>query len=378
MYRIHHIFHAVSVTLLSSALALASAKALAADTIVIGRSLPLSGPLKAGGEAKRDGADAYIQKINAAGGVNGKQIKIVTLDDVYTPAKTVENIKKIVADDKPTAFMSLFGLPTVAAALPVLEALKMPAVGMSSGADGVRKPLNRYAFPVRASFADESRKIVSHIKITGVTKIGVVYQDIPYGVGVKNTFVAALKEVGLDAEVVALDAGAKNSAEAARLAGVNKPQAIFLAMLPIATVALLPELTKTSFSGSLYSLSPTDASVIAKQLGNKARGLAISQVVPIPYGTNPPVVSEYKQALKDLGRGTPSFFGLEAFIEAKILVEGLKRAGSDPTPASLVKSLETFRELDVGGFFISYTPTAHTGSTFVEVDVINASGVLMR
>ena len=89
-------------------------------------------------------------------------------------------------------------------------------------------------------------------------------------------------------------------------------------------------------------------------------------------------VTEYLQAMKDLGHGAPSFYGLEAFIEAKVLVEGLRRAGSRPTPASLVAALETLRDLDVGGYFVSYRPDAHNGSSFVEIDVINAAGDVAR
>lgn len=82
--------------------------------------MALSGPLKSYGEAKRDGGDAYINKVNAAGGVGGRKIELITLDDVYTPSTIVENLKKISVDRNPTAFLGLFGVPTVAAALPVL------------------------------------------------------------------------------------------------------------------------------------------------------------------------------------------------------------------------------------------------------------------
>ena len=100
--------------------------------------------------------------------------------------------------------------------------------------------------------------------------------------------------------------------------------------------------------------------------------------MPIPNGVRVKIVSEFVQALTDLGRGTPSFYGLEAFIEAKVLVEGLKRAGANPTPAALVKSLETLRDLDLGGYYVTYKPDAHTGSLFVEVNVINSLGEVKR
>jgi branched-chain amino acid transport system substrate-binding protein len=355
-----------------------SACAYAAEPIIVGRSLPLSGPLKTIGEAKRDGADAYIAKVNAAGGVGGRSIEIKTLDDVYTPATTVENLKKLAAEHKPTAFLGLLGVPTVAAALPVLLELKIPAVGLTSGADAVRTPVNRYAFPVRASYAAEARKLVNHVKVINITKVSVIYTDNPFGESVKNTLLAALKDAGLAATVVKVDPAGKEAAAAAKQAVSTAPQAIFLTMLAQAAIPTLTEVKNANFYGSLYTFSPVDTSTVTKMLGAKANGLAISQVVPIPSGVRIKVVAEYLDAMKELGRGSPSFYGIEAFIEAKVLVEGLRRAGANPSPASLVKSLETFNDVDLGGFFVTYKPDLHTGSLFVEVGVINSLGAVMR
>lgn len=350
----------------------------AAESIVVGRSLALSGPLQSYGEAKRDGGDAYIHKVNASGGVGGRTIELVTLDDAYAPAKTVGNLKMMAAERSPTAFLGLFGVPTVAAALPVLAQLRIPAIGLTSGTDALRTPLNRYAFPVRASYADEARKLVAHVKTVGVTRISVIYSDNPFGQSVKDSLLAALKEAGLTANVFKVDPAAKEAETAARLATAGEPQAIFLTMLSQAAVPVLTELTKSSFHSALYTFSPVDTSTVTKQLGKKAQGLAITQVVPIPSGQRVKVVHEYIEALKALGHGMPSFYGLEAFIEAKVLVEGLKRAGTRPSPASLVNALETMHDFDLGGCYVSYKPEAHTGSLFVEIDVINSAGVVTR
>ena len=169
----------------------------AADNILIGRSLTLSGPLALYGESKRDGGDAYISKINAAGGVGGKRIELITLDDAYVPANMVANIRKIAAENKPVAFLGLFGVPTVAAAIPVLKELQIPGVGLTSGTDLVRNPFNRYVFPVRASYADEARKLVSHAKTIGITVPSIVYMDNPFGVGVNTALIKSFAENSL-------------------------------------------------------------------------------------------------------------------------------------------------------------------------------------
>ncbi len=368
----------IPVALISAGLQLAWVPGLCAESIVVGRSLALSGALTTYGEAKRDGGDAYVAKVNAAGGVGGRKIELVTLDDAYTPAKTVENLRKLASERNPTAFLGLFGVPTIAAALPVLLELKIPAVGLTSGTDALRSPVNRYAFPVRASYADEARKLVAHVKTVSSSKVSVIYTSNAFGESVKDTLLAALKEAGLTAKTFKVDPAGNDAATAARLASADEPHAIFMTMLSQAAIPVLTEVKKTAFHGALYTFSPVDTSTITKQLGEKANGLAITQVVPIPTGVRVKVVTEYVKALEDLGRGTPSFYGLEAFIEAKVLVEGLKRAGPKPTPASLVNGLETMRDLDVGGYFVSYRPDAHTGSLFVEVDFIDASGKVRR
>jgi ABC-type branched-subunit amino acid transport system substrate-binding protein len=355
-----------------------SVGALAADEIVIGRSLPLTGPTKTYGEAKRDGADAYLERVNKAGGVGGHLISVVTLNDEYQPDKLLANLDQLVNKHAAVAVLGLFGVPTIAAALPKLQELKIPAVGLTSGTNGVRKPFNPYAFPVRASYASEARKLVGHVKTMGVSRIGVVFTDNPFGVSVKDTLLAALKDEGLEAKAVSVDpAGAAAGKAVAEVLAAN-PQSVFLTMLSQAAVPVLRELKQASQSTLLYTFSPVDTTLIQKELGAKASGLGITQIVPIPDGKRDRIVVEYTQALKDLGRGSPSFYGLEAYIEAKVLVEGLRRSGGKPTSASLARALETMQPYDLGGFVVNYSPTEHQGGSFVEVDVIDSTGTVRR
>ena len=105
----------------------------------------------------------------------------------------------------------------------------------------------------------------------------------------------------------------------------------------------------------------------------------MSQGVPIPRGSQFRVVKEYLAAQADLGKGRPTFFGLEGYIEAKILVEGLRRMGNSASgPAALIKAMETMRDFDLGDYYVTYTPNMHGGSTFVELNIINSSGQVVR
>ena len=350
----------------------------AADSIVIGRSLPLSGPLKGYGEAKRDGADAYIAQVNNAGGVKGKTITLITLDDEYQAPKLVANLRQMAKENSPTAFLGLFGVPTVAAALPVIAELKIPAVGLTSGTAAVRAPFNPYVFPVRASYADEARKLVTHVKTVGAVRISVIFTDNPFGDSVKNTLMEALKKDGLTATEFKLDAAAKTAPEVVQKVLAGSPQTVFMAMLSPAAVPVIREIKKAGPGTLLYTFSPVDTTVVLKELGAGAGGLSISQVVPIPAGSRVPVVLDYVKALQVLGRGTPSFYGLEAFIEAKVLVEGLRRASGTSQSSALITALETMHDWNAGGYFVSYKPKLHQGGNFVEIDVIDSAGILRR
>lgn len=349
-----------------------------AQTLVVGRSLPLTGPLQAIGEFKRDGGDAYFHKVNASGGVGGRRIDLITLDDGYVADTTVANLKRIASESKPVAFVGLLRVPTAGDHIPLLDELKIPVVGISSATHLLRTRHNRYGFPVRASVTDEGLKLAGHIKVVGIERVAIIYQDVALGHATRQAVDDGLKKINLRADTVMLDAAGKQAAEAARQAIQAKPQAIVLGVLTPAAAALLLELRKQSFNGAVYTFSSTDANVLNRLVGDKALGVAISQIVPMPEGARVKVVAEYIEAVKELGRGRPTLLGLEGFLEAKVLVEGLKRAGVNPSPEAVVKGLETMRDIDLGGFFVTYSPQAHTGSLFVEIDMIGPGGKLMR
>jgi branched-chain amino acid transport system substrate-binding protein len=358
-----------------------SGTALAADAIQVGRSLALTGALMSYGEAKRDGGDAYIEKINRAGGINGRKIELTTLDDAYDAKKVVANIRSIAAEKRPAAFLGLFGVPTVAAALPVIEELRIPTVGLTSGSPALRTPVKRYVFPVRASYADEAAYIVRHIKTLSFAKVAIIHQDNAFGELARDTLVKAFAAADIKTSIDVKIASNGSDAEAAvAAAAASKPEAIFLAMLSGPAAPTMRAIKKRGLAGmSLYTFSTVDASVLTKELGKDASGLGISQIVPLPTSIQSKVAKEYMEALKDLGRGTPSFYGLEAFIEAKVLVAGLRRAGKDASdPEALTRALEALGEYDVGGFIVNYSRDNHRGGQFVELTVIGSRGTVIR
>ena len=356
----------------------ASLPRLALGEIIVGRSLPLSGAQTSYGTAKQDGADALIARVNREGGVNGQQIRVVTMDDGYVPAKTVANLKQLADEQRPVAFLGLFGVPTVAAALPVLAELKIPAVGVTSGTAAVRAGYLRYVFPVRASYVDEARLIVSHLKVIGLTKVAIVQQDIPFGQATRDIFVAELTAAGITTFTESkVNATGDNAATVLATVKQSQPEAIFLAMLSNAAIPVVRELSAQLRGVASYAFSPVDTTLVMKQTEGAAKGLGVTQIVPIPSGASMLVVRDYRRDLDALKRGEPSFYSLEGYLEAAVLVEGLRRTGSgSPNPESLVKALETMSPYDMKGFAVRYSGRAHEGSRFVDLTVIGKNGVM--
>ncbi len=361
-----------------AACALFTLSGIATAEIVIGRTLPLTGAFATYGTAKRDGADALIARINREGGVNGQLLRVETLDDTYLPAKTVANLKQLADQQRPVAFLGLFGVPTIAAAIPVITELKIPTVGLTSGTAALRANYNPYIFPVRASYAEEAKSIVTHLKLIGLTQVAIIQQDLPFGQATRDTFVAALTAAGITTftEHKVSASGDTATATVEQMKKTN-PQAVFLAMLSNAAVPVLKEMSKQVRGVSSYAFSPIDTTLVMKQTEGAAKGLGVTQIVPIPTGASMLVVRDYLRDLEALKRGEPSFYSLEAYLEAAVLVEGIKRSGSaSPSAAALIRALETMNPYDNRGFSVRYNNRSHDGSRYVDLTVIGRSGVM--
>ncbi|MBP6530329.1 MAG: ABC transporter substrate-binding protein [Burkholderiales bacterium] len=351
---------------------------IATAEIVIGRTLPLTGAFATYGIAKRDGADALIARINREGGVNGQLLRVETLDDTYLPAKTVANLKQLADQQRPVAFLGLFGVPTIAAAIPVITELKVPTVGLTSGTAALRANYNPYIFPVRASYAEEAKSIVTHLKLIGLTQVAIIQQDLPFGQATRDTFVAALTAAGITTFTEhKVSASGDTAAAAVEQMKKTNPQAVFLAMLSNAAVPVLKEMSKQVRGVSSYAFSPIDTTLVMKQTEGAAKGLGVTQIVPIPTGASMLVVRDYLRDLEALKRGEPSFYSLEAYLEAAVLVEGIKRSGSaSPSAAALIRALETMNPYDNRGFTVRYNNRSHEGSRYVDLTVIGRNGVM--
>ena len=370
---------------LAAALLLLTAQAAHAEngvtdqSIVIGQSAALSGPAQGLGQELRSGALLYLDQVNASGGIHGRRIVLESLDDGYEPEKALANTKKLVFENKVFALFGYVGTPTSQAVLPVVNEAHILFFGAFTGAQLLREPFNRHVFNVRASYFDETEKIAEQLTTVGIRKIAVLYQNDAYGKAGLAGMEKALAKRGL--KPVATATVERNSVDveaSAKAIQAATPDAILVVSAYKSVAAFVVAMKKLGSVAAIHNLSFVGSVPLAKELGKDGPGVQIAQVVPFPWRGVVPVVRDYQEAVKKAGRDTYSFTELEGYISARVFAEGLRRAGKDLTRDKLITGLESMNRVDIGGYAVSFSPSNHNGSTFVDLTIIGANGRFMH
>jgi len=373
--------HAIRIAIAGLFSSLASfvtlAQGVTSDTILIGQSAALSGPAEELGKEMKAGAEAYFDVINKSGGINGRKIKLISVDDGYEPEKAAANTKKLIGEDKVLALFGFVGTPTSNAALPIFTEAKVPFIGAFTGAQSLRDPYNRYIFNVRASYFDETEEIVGHLVQQGIKDIAVFYQNDAYGkAGLAGVEKAMAKRNLKIAATGTVERNTVDVSKAVQALAKSKTGAVIMISAYKSCAAFIKAM---KFAGGLqqfWNVSFVGSKALANELGDEGRGVQISQVVPFPWSDVNPIVRDYQKRIG--GPEKYSFTSLEGFIAAKVLVEGLKRAGKNPTRESLVDGLSSMGKTDLGGFTVNYTSNNHNGSSFVDLTIISKGGTFKR
>ncbi|HJV51129.1 MAG TPA: ABC transporter substrate-binding protein [Noviherbaspirillum sp.] len=364
------------------ALPLACGAALA-EELVIGQVAPLSGVLADTGKDMVLGAKVYFDDVNAHGGVHGRKIRHVVRDDGYRVADTVRLTREVIEKDGALALIGFAGTGNVAELLAqkVLERADIALVAPYTGGEVLREPFNPYVFHIRAGYADEAEGIVNQLVLLNMKRIAVMYQDDPFGRAGLAGVEAALKRRNL--ELVAAGSYEKNTDDVARavqaIAPAN-PQAVVMISVNKSTAAFCRQIRAAATVLQLVNISVVNPNELVRLVGkHDARGIGIAQVMPFPYSPTVAIVKEYQQAMQRYAPDAElSYASLEEFIGAKVLVEGLRRAGTNPTREKVIRALETLHAFDVGGFTVNFAPDNRIGSRFVEITVIGKDGRLLR
>jgi len=347
--------------------------------IVLGQSVPLTGPAAQLGLQMQLGAKAYFEAVNAAGGVAGQPIILKTLDDGYDPARCKANTEKFIRDEV-FALFGYVGTPTSLAALPLATAARLPFVAPFTGAEALRDPFNKLVFHIRASYYDETELIVKQLTQLDLKKIAVFHQNDAYGQAGLKGVQRALEKRGLQPLGVATVE--RNSVDVAAAVKTLVPlgaEAIVQISAYKSCAAFIREARKAGYGGQFYNVSFVGTQALADELGKDAAGVVVSQVMPSPFGTAAGLVNDYQQALQRHDpKAEPNYTSIEGYLAARVVVDALRRTGAKPTRDAFIGAMESLSGYDARGYRLSFSPTKHVGSSFVELSMLTGDGKVKR
>ena len=332
---------------------------------LIGSSLPLSGPFSAVGQETKEGMEIAFRVVNEQGGIAGRHIRLVTHSDGYDPLLCVQNTLQLVNVDNVFALCSYVGTPTSLKAQPVWQGAKVPVVGFYTGAKALRDPFNRYNVHIRASYEQEVSAAVDAFSAhLGSRRFAILYQDDSFGNAVKMASERALAARSLAPVAYGnFIRGTVNVEEAVSQIVASRPDVVLLSgtYAPLAKAIQLAKrkgLSKTIF----YTVSFVGPEALAGEFGRDVDHVVITEVVPLYTDTQRPIVAAYLAALR---REKPTFPSLEGYLNARVVIEGLKRASAArkfPTREDFIDALETIGDNQIEpGLSIAYGPKDHEG-----------------
>lgn len=376
-----HITRLVLAVSLLMASAMARAEQGVTDkAILIGASAVYSGPVAETGNSYRRGIELYFEQANKAGGIHGRKLELVALDDAYDPKRTVENTRKLIDEHKVFALLGYVATANLIASLPLAEEAKVPMFAPLVGTTSFRTKHSRYLFHVRASYRNELARIVQQLVTVGSDQLAVVYQDSTFGKSNTQTLLDLAQDNKL--KVVKSLPMAINAADARDIVAQLRqaaPQAVVMIMAGAMSEVLVRDVRAAHLGMPLYTISVgfADAKASAGRLNGALRGVVTASIVPSPKLERYGVVKEYRKALAT-GGGADNYTVLEGYIAAKAFAEGLRRAGRSPTREGFIAALEGMGRFDLGDFLVEYGPANHNGSNFVELEMYTATGDLVR
>lgn len=353
------------------------AAGVTATQVVLGQSASFSGSFAAQAASYRAGALAYFAAVNARGGVHGRQIRLVSLDDGYVADRAVDNTRRLIEQERSFALFGYMWTNTVKASLPLAEDAGVPMFAPYTGYEALYAQHSAQVFTTRASFADELDQIVRHLHTIGLTRIGLVHYDSESGRELladtrRRADALQLKLSGIGT----MKAGSRDAEPAIRALRAADMQALILGVSGSDAVAFVRAYEPYRRGRTpYYARSLIGTRQLIDELGPLAEGLSVSQTAPNPVKDRSSVSVEYRELLRRFDAALqPDYIGLEGMIAAKVFTEALRRAGPRPTRERLRQQLQAMSRFDVGGYTVGFAPGHHHGSRFVDITLIGGGG----
>lgn len=342
-------------------------------TLRVATTFDNSGVEKANGGGAYRGASAYFNALNKSGGIGGAKVELSMADDQFKPELSKANALAFAADRSVLALLTPLGTRQTAA---VMEAVtSMAIVGPITGTAGLRKASPPNVFWVRASYDNEVDKLIATAATLGLQRIGIVYPNDPLGKSVLAGFESSMAAHKLKAAVMATTPGTTSPEvePAAQAIAKAEPQVVIMVMAGMAP-KFVKALRDAGSAASVYGLSIGMSPANVAALGDQGRGIGFAIVVPSPFSSKHEIVRRYQADMAASGWTDFGLPSLEGYINARVLAEGLRRAGAGATRESLIAALETVDNLDLGGIRVNYGKSERLGSRFVDVAVLGQGG----
>lgn len=351
------------------------------DEIVLGMSTALSGPAMDLGMNMRAGVLAALSEANRAGGIMGRPLRLVSLDDAYEPARTIPNMRLLVDDPRVLAMIGNVGTPTAVAAIPIAVDAKMPFYGAFTGAGVLRKsPPDRYVINYRASYAEEISSMVDALVDRGKlapNEIAFFTQRDAYGDACFAGGIAALKRHGLKDEYrVPHVRYERNTIAVEKAVGdllllQTPPRAVIMVGAYTACGAFIKLARQNELDAILLNVSFVGSELLAKASGDGGEGTIITQTVP-HYEADLPIAREYLAALAQLDpKPSPTFGSMEGYVSTRLLLTAMRKKSTKLTREGIVTALEQVGKVDLGlGVPLELSSTEHQASHAVWPTVI--------
>ena len=350
---------------------------VSSDTILFGQAAALEGPSSALGQGMRQGILAAFAEINAAGGVHGRKLELISRDDGYDPDRSAAQTIKLIDEDKVFALIGAVGTPTTTVTVPIAKARNVPFIGPFTGAGFLRAPDLHNVVNIRASYGAEAEAWIKHLtEDLHIRSIAIFYQDDSYGrdglAGVK----LALQKRGM--ELTAEGTFERNTravGSAMRTLKRAEPEAVVMVGTYGPCAEFIKLARKSGFNPVFVNISFVGASALAKELGPDGQGVVVSQVVPFPWDASIKVVADYQAAEKALDPGLkPDFVSLEGYLSGRLVAAALEMSGPNPTRANMLQLINDVGSFDIGGDIITFGQKRLEAPAKVFLTVIQPDG----
>jgi branched-chain amino acid transport system substrate-binding protein len=345
--------------------------------IVFGQTAAIGGPAEKLGKGMQSGLLAAFKEINDAGGIAGRRLELVTLDDGYEPDRAIQNVRRLIHTERVFAVTGGVGTPTSLAIEPILTARKVPYIAPFTGAEFLRRPYKRYVVNIRASYFEEAERIAEILADhKGFKRIAVLYQDDSFGRTVLEGMHLALERRALP--LVAESSFKRNTTAVKRAVleiKAEKPEAVVMIGTYQPLAAFIRLCHELGIAPTFVSVSFVSSEALAANLGPAGQGVKITQVVPYPFAPATEISKSYRAALrKSAPQEEFGYVSFEGYISGRFIAEILKHMGRDVSREGFINTIAARKQIQLDDLTLVFGKDDHQGLDQIYTTIIDKDG----